>query len=255
MIDFLKKIKVYEASRENCFAFRRGTDVKDGYSLALGNMVSGFPFELEGVAFPNSECAYIAGLFSDGSAAHIDLQRRLTVCTNGLMAKRAIRKPNRHIARKDWEEFNVQWMLYVVWGKCVGNADFRRLLLSLPNDAVIIEDSTFQAGETATFWGTRNALEKSELNTRKKALTAEGLTKAEVKRRLDAFRLGDLSHKGQFVGCNVMGKILMLCRMALQEGSMPIIDYNLLRSKRINLLGKVLNFPCPNALTEEMVVV
>ena len=41
---------------------------------------------------------------------------------------------------------------------------------------------------------------------------------------------------------NIMGKILMICREALVNGCEPVIDYALLRSKHINLLGKELNF-------------
>lgn len=61
----LDRIEAYDASKLNCYAFRRGADSVEGHSLAVGNMVSGFPFTVEGVTFQNSECAYIAGMFSD----------------------------------------------------------------------------------------------------------------------------------------------------------------------------------------------
>ena len=61
----LDRVEAYDASVLNCYAFRRGTDMVDGLSLSLGNMVSGYPFEIEGVRFYKSECAYIAGMFSD----------------------------------------------------------------------------------------------------------------------------------------------------------------------------------------------
>ena len=47
----LDRVEKYDASVLNCYAFRRGTDMVDGLSLALGNMVSGFPFDLEGIIF------------------------------------------------------------------------------------------------------------------------------------------------------------------------------------------------------------
>ena len=235
-------VVAYDASALNCFAFRHGYDVKGGLSLALGNMVAGFPFSVEGVRFLNSECAYIAGIFSSGSDAHLELQRRLVECDNGFMAKKDIRQHNKALQRTDWEEFNVEWMLFVVWQKCMGNADFRKVLLALPHDAVIIEDSTFQAGQTATVWGTRNAELKTRLNALKKSLLAKGMTKAAVKREQDRRRLGEWSRVGVFEGMNIMGKILMICREALVNGCEPVIDYALLRSKHINLLGKELNF-------------
>ena len=244
--DFVRE-EAYNASSQICYAFCRGTDERNGIVLSLGNMVSGYPFMLDGVRFHNSECAYIAGAFSDGTEEHLALQERLAVCTNGFMAKKAIRKPNEALKRADWESFNVQWMLYVVWTKCLGNADFRKVLLSLPVDAVIIEDSTFQNGRTATVWGTKNAELKSRLNLLKKELKAKGMTKAAIKRELDVMRLGEWASIGEFRGKNIMGKILMACRDALRNGSEPLIDYALLSEKRINLLGRLLSFETAQA--------
>lgn len=239
---YLVREEVYDASSLSCFAFRHGYDVKDGVVLALGNMVSGYPFEIQGVRFHNSECAYIAGAYSDGSVRHQALQEELADCTNGFLAKKAIHKPNEAIKRADWEEFNMTWMLYVVWMKCLGNGDFRKLLLSLPSDAVIIEDSTFQVGRTATVWGTRNMDLKKRLNLYKKELKAQGFNKAVIKRMQDEKRLGEWSKIGRFVGKNVMGKILMLCRDALLNDCEPCIDYALLKSMHIDLLGNELSF-------------
>ena len=226
---YLVREEVYDASSLSCYAFRHGYDVKDGVVLGLGNIVSGYPFEIQCVQFHNSECAYIAGAYSDGSVRHQALQEELADCTNGFLAKKAIRKPNEAIKRGDWEEFNMTWMLYVVWMKCLGNGDFRKLLLSLPSDAVIIEDSTFQVGRTATVWGTRNMDLKKRLNLYKKGLKAQGFNKAAIKRMQDEKRLGEWSKIGRFVGKNVMGKILMLCRDALLNDCEPCIDYALLK--------------------------
>lgn len=237
-----ERIEVYGASVLNCFAFRRGTDVRSGITISLGNMVNGYPFAINGVQFANSECAYICGAFSDGTPQHLAIQQKLAACTNGYLAKKSIRRPYEGEKRTDWETFNIQWMFYVVWQKCIGNSDFRKLLLSLPHNAVIIEDSTFQNGRTATVWGTKNYELKKRLMQYKKELKAEGGKKAEIKRRLDAKRLGEWSHVGCFVGQNIMGKILMLCRDALLSGTEPAIDFGLLRSARINLLGQELSF-------------
>ncbi len=232
----------YDAAVLNCYAFRRGTDVRNGIVLSLGNMVSGYPFEIEGIHFHNSECAYIAGAFSYGTDAHIAIQRQLVVCNNGYAAKKTIRKPHDNEKRADWETFNVEWMKYVVWQKCLGNENFRRLLLSFPKDAVIIEDSTFQRGSTATVWGTRNDELKKRLNALHKELKAQGMCKAAIKREQDKMRLGEWATVGLFVGQNLMGKILMACKEALEYGSEPSIDYALLNGKRINILGKEVSF-------------
>lgn len=238
----LDRVEAYNASTLNCYAFRRGTDSVEGHSLAVGNMVSGFPFTVEGVKFQNSECAYIAGMFSDDTANHLELQEALQVETNGFMAKKKIRRFNEDKKRTDWEEFNVQWMLYCVWCKVVSNREFRDMLLAIPSGAVIIEDSTFQNGSTATVWGTKNATERRLVADYKKQLEADRHSKAAIKRACDKKRLGEWRKQGVFVGKNLMGKILMLCRDAVLCGTTPDIDLELLRSKRIYLFGKLLTF-------------
>lgn len=234
--------EAYDTSLIECCAFCRGTDVWRGIELSVGNMVSGYPFEIEGVRFHNSESAYIAAAFSLGTDEHLALQRELVDCRNGFLAKKGIRRPNTHLMRSDWEEFNVAWMQYVVWCKCVGNSDFARKLMSIPREVVIIENSTFQNGSTATFWGTRNDELKRLTLDFKRELRAKGLSKAAIKREADARRLGEWSTVGVFRGKNVMGKILMACREALLTGVPPIIDYDCLRAAHITLLGKPLSF-------------
>lgn len=237
------KTEYYDASKNDCYAFRNGTDVRNGKSLSLGNMVGGYPVKINGVEFSSSECAYIAGAFSDNSDIHNKLQSELTECKNGLMAKRQIRRPNETIKRSDWERFNVQWMFYVVWEKCKQNPSFCKLLEDLPRNAVIIEDSTFQAGTTATIWGCRNLLLKKKLNEIKYNLENSNIyTKAEIKRKLDDKRLNDLSRQGFFEGQNIMGKILMTCKYCIENNTVPNIDYSLLNEVNIYLLGKKLNF-------------
>ena len=183
-------------------------------------------FEIEGVRFNNSESAYIAAAFSLGTEEHLALQHKLVNNTNGLLAKRGIRRPNTHLMRNDWEDFNVSWMQYVVWCKCMGNSEFAQKLVSIPREAVIIEDSTFQGGGTATFWGTRNAEMKRKSLDLKRKLKAQGWGDTAIKRELDACRLGKWAKVGVYRGKNVMGKILMDCREALLTGVPPKIDYD-----------------------------
>lgn len=238
----LERVEAYDASVLDCYPFRHGTDVVCGRSLALGNMVSGFPLTINGVRFHNSEAAYIAGMFSDGSERHLALQEALAANTNGFMAKKALRRQNECWAREDFPTFCKEWMLYVVWQKCVTNKDFRRLLLAIPLSAVIIEDSTFQNGAHAALWGTKNKEQRRLTADYKKELAARGLGKGAVKEACNMMRLGGWRHRGVFEGQNVMGKILMICRNALHLGVAPRIDYELLRSKEIHMHGSTLTF-------------
>lgn len=248
---YLVREEAYDASPRNCYAFAKKTDVRDGISLNFGNMAGGFPLAIGGLTFNNSESAYIAGLFSDKSEKHQEIQKQLANNTNGLLAKREIRKQNEaKEIRSDFRTYNIEWMLYVVWCKCVQNPSFRELLLRLPKNAFIIEDCSMRKGPTATIWGCRNE-KLAELIGRKKAeLRRVGYgTKAEINSRLDELRLGELSGYGTFVGQNIMGKILMVCLQALRDGTPPAIDLELLQNAHIHILGEELPFtevpPCP----------
>lgn len=237
----LDRVETYDAQNLDCYPFRRGTDEIEGRSLAIGNMVSGFPFEIEGVVFQNSEAAYIAGMFSDGSEKHNALQEECRLNTNGFLSKKTIRRFNEDIKRPDWETYNIQWMLYVVWCKVATNKQFRDILMRIPMTATIIEDSTFQSGPTATIWGTRNQSLKQSSNDRRKVLS-QSMCKAAVNRQLDHERLTIWRKQGQFIGKNFMGKILMLCQNAVANNTVPPIDVELLKTKNIQFFGKVLTF-------------
>ncbi|WP_455094395.1 NADAR family protein [Prevotella koreensis] len=166
----------------------------------FGNMKTGFPFKILGKTFLNSESAYICGLTSD-----IDLQNELLKTNNGFIAKKFIRKPKEHLIRTDHNSYNVDWMLYVIWCKCTENKEFKELLLSVPNDKIIIEDSTSIKGLNAYFWGCKLIDNK-------------------------------------YIGHNIMGKILIYCRYCLMKGIMPQINFNLLNESYIMWFGKKLFF-------------
>lgn len=239
--------ETYDASKYLCYAFKKKGDLRKGVWIPFGNMNSGFPFDLCGEICQTSESAYICGLFSDNTPEHIAIQERLLPLTNGKLAKGDIRHHNKHLGRKDWNEFNVQWMMFVVWQKVIGNEDFRNLLMAVPDGATIIEDTTFQKkpkdNDTTQFWGARNQGRK-EFD----ALVDDYISKTRAfgnkaeKKKLKAASMNDFCDYGVFEGCNVMGKILTICRKCLADGTEPPIDYELLRSKHIHLLGRELTF-------------
>lgn len=228
----LTREEEYDGSKYLLYPFRGLVD-----NRLLGNMSGGFGFKMQGVDFLNSEAAYICGLFSNNTKEHIDLQKKLIAEKNGKLVKGDIRFHNQDKARKDWNEFNVQWMLYVAWQKVKGNKDFQNLLKAIPDGATIIEDVSFkhapkQRQDTNIFWGARNPDRKDFENKIKNIASAKD----------NQERVNDFVQYGIYKGCNVMGKILMICRKCLIEGTEPEIDYELLRSKDIYLLGKKINF-------------
>ena len=249
IIDNLTRWEEYDASKYLCYAFRKKDDErKDDDWVPFGNMNSGFEFDVQGVHFHNSESAYICGMFSDNIPEQQAIQQQLVEHTNGKTAKGDIRYHNEDKARKDWYDFNVPWMIYVVVQKVCGNKEFRDLLLSVPDEAIIIEDTTFQKvrkpNDTPVFWGARNQERGEYFKMVKKytELTKLSPVKAERNRYiLQSFN--NFTDYGVFKGSNVMGKILTLCRMCWKLRIEPPIDYGLLRAKNIYLLGKKLEFP------------
>ena len=236
----LDRIDTYDCSQVDVWAFRKADDERDGIINSLGNMAPGYGFEMDGQHFYGSEQAYICGLFSHNDPKHIEIQQALVDDHGGFHSKKKIRQDNKAYGRDDWETFNIEWMKYVVWQKVQGNEDFRKLLLSVPKDAYIVENSTHQTGPTASIWGAKN---KELEEARERAAKYQKLTSTERVTKKEEQNIGNtLNYIGQFQGKNLMGKILKLCQLALLEGKELDIDYGLLRSKNIYLLGKLLTF-------------
>ena len=244
----LGRTEMYDASKLSCWPFCRATDVRDGIPLSLGNLCKGYPFALNGHIFLTSEAAYLCGEFSDSSSKQ-SIQYSLMEEPNAFLAKKVIKRKNLKYVRQDWEEIRLQWMLYVVWQKCIGNSNFRNLLLSIPNDVVIIEDSTANHGATSSVWGAKNKELRKARRARKKKLCAEypNMKKKDLN-LLISKECAKITDVGYFIGQNNMGKILMLCKIALRNNTVPPIDYDLLREKKIYLFGELLTFDKEEAL-------
>lgn len=233
----------YDASKYLCYAFRRKEDLHKNDEIPFGNMNKGFPFSMNGIGFHTSESAYICGLFSDGTERHINIQQELIAEENGYDAKKSIRHKYEVLGRADWEEFNVEWMLYVVWSKVKGNTEFRKKLLSVPEGATIIEDVSFQpvrTKDTSAFWGCRNQKEKDFHSMVSRYISLMKLT-VNTEQLVNGY-LNDYCNAGLFIGNNTMGKILMIAKRCLHDGTEPDIDYDLLNRKNIYLLGQRLTF-------------
>jgi predicted NAD-dependent protein-ADP-ribosyltransferase YbiA (DUF1768 family) len=121
-------------------------------------MCNGFPFSINGVRFFNSETAYISGSHAQNTNDCIRIQNEISQMSNGFLAKRIYRnrpENTRHI-RNDWNEYNLQWMLIVVWQKCLHNRDFRLLMTRIPVDEHTVENTSGMHGSTSSFWGAIN---------------------------------------------------------------------------------------------------
>lgn len=245
-IDLLQ-FEHYDATKVALWDFRGSDDEREDMPNNLGNMCKGYEFNIEDVHFLNSEAAYICGLFSNNTKEHIDIQNELIAEPNGYATKKVIRRKYELLGRKDWAEFNVQWMQYVVWCKCKSNKAFSDLLRRIPSHFIIVENSTHhkpQKGkDTAAFWGARNVEleQKRDILERWAEMQSHGSKAKDVEQaKMQARNL--ISHFGTWEGVNCMGKILTICKHCLESGTEPSIDYDLLRKKQIHLLGRRLTF-------------
>lgn len=145
--------------------------------------------------------------------------------------------------REDFPTFRLQWMLFCVWQKCKGNRDFQRLLLSIPENVTLVENTTTDKWESAAIWGCKNQELHNKRTELKNALISQyqGLKKNEIDIvvNLETNKVNDV---GEWRGQNNIGKILMICRDCIANGTEPPIDYELLRNANIHILGKKLTF-------------
>ena len=236
--------EAYDATAQDVWSFKKVTDIIEGIEMRLSNMAGGFPFKAAGCDWGSSEVFYLAGEFSEGSEKHINIQKGLRTATSGYAAKRFIKAKYKDDVRPDFEEWRIQWMLYCVWAKCKGNADFRRKLRSLPKDKLLVEETTKDNGGTAEVWGCKNRELVDYRSNLTKGLEAKhtDLTKKNLEFVIN-LQTNAVRNIGTFTGQNNMGKILMICKYCVETGTEPAIDYDLLRSKHINILGQELQFP------------
>ena len=243
----LGRVEHINASHFNCLSFAKASDMANGINVRLSNMAGGYPFSFGGATWHDSETLYLCGEFSDASDKHLSVQKEMQRQTSGFAAKRFVKNKYKRFIRSDFSTFRIQWMLFVVWMKCKGNAAFANMLLQLPHDAIIIEDTTKQHGDTKEVWGCTNtelAIRRAEVKkeTIKQAKADyPNISKAALKRlvNIETYKVNGI---GTFVGQNNLGKILMICRDCLMQCVEPPINYALLESKDIHILGKRISF-------------
>lgn len=152
----LDRVEAYNPSQVTVWPFKHVDDIVDGVKLDLCNMTSCYPFEVEGVRWRSSEELYLAGEFSNNTTEHRSIQEELRAAKSPYAAKRFVKGKHRKEVREDFPEFRTQWLLWVVWQKCKGNIDFRRKLLSIPDDVILVEETTTDTGGSGQIWGCVN---------------------------------------------------------------------------------------------------
>lgn len=243
------KSEIIDATKVKIWSFFKAEDEKEynGQIIEnkLGNMVNNFPFKMNGIQMPSSEVAYILGRFSNNNLECKTAQKVLLGARNGMEAKKLIQNEYKKIIREDFDDFKVAWMFYCVWQKVLNNNDFKALLLSIPNNCLILENASTQNGQTADFWGSKSeeirnvyGIIEGYVN-----IAFPNKTKAEKDRIIMLERNKYINNNyGLFKGANVMGKILTVCKKCLETNTLPPIDYNLLKKKKIYIMGKLMQF-------------
>ncbi len=233
----LDREEAYDPQVLDCWAFSKRGVVKQGVELLLGNMLNGFPIVIESRTYPCSEFLYLCGQFSHNTPEHAKVREDLLSVGGGFGAKKMIKARNKHLIREDFNQFRTQWMLWVVWQKTVQNISFQELLLKIPGSGVIIEDSSMHNGQTASIWGCKNDILNGLREARAKEIGAQykDIMKDAPLKKLKNEEKMKIVDKGIFTGQNNMGKILMMCKRALEHDTVPPIDCDLLRGSAIYL--------------------
>ena len=239
----LNREEVYDPKIQNVWPFKHVDDIIEGVTLNLCNMTSCYPFEVNGITWRSSEELYLAGEFSNDTAEHRSIQEELRAAKSPYAAKRFVKRKHHKEVRSDFPEFRTQWMLWCVWQKCKGNIDFRRKLISIPDNVILVEETTTDTGGSGQIWGCSN---REIVEVRKQV--AKSLTEkhTELSKKNLAFLINvetnAIRNIGIFKGQNNIGKILMICRDCIKRGIEPDIDLNLIRSKNIYILDTLLTF-------------
>lgn len=129
-------------------------------------------------------------------------------------------------------------MLYLVWHKCLKYPDFGEMLLAIPDNVAIIENQNGFKKVKVGDWGCKNPEAKEAYDKRLAELKGSGKATGKMKEAATI----DTWSVGKWTGMNHCGKILMACRTALRNHTVPHIDFQELNDAKIYLFGKLLIF-------------
>ena len=239
---YLGREETYKVSPE-VWTYDLLKTVVNGIFLNFCNTAEEFPFDFNGHTYAESMRLFMCGEWSNNTEEHLRIQNAIIQKQSGWVCYRFITALNRRHIRRDFSAFQLQWMLFVTWQKCKGNADFRCLLQSIPQNITLVRDTTTNSLPNAIIWGCRNM----ERYYREKNIWKDYANRREIQdlnecKLLRDRELKSLKDVGEWKGQNNMGKILMICRDCLIEGTEPPIDYELLRQSNIYLFGELLTF-------------
>ena len=229
----------YRTELHRVWSFSRGSDVRDGITLDLGNMTNTFPVKLLGKEFKNTEALYQCAKFQKSDAAAA-VQELVANCNNGLRVKRQFikNKDYEQLQRSDMKENSerpawcFEWMKFIVSLKVQQNPQFAEVLKQIPVNSIIVENTPH---ETELVWGCWN----SELTTLRKQV--DKLMEGKSQKKIRAMQC-QINNVGTWRGQNLMGKCLTLAKLCIERGREMPIDIDLLNTAKISWFGRELQF-------------
>lgn len=136
----LTRQEEFNPSLQSLLTYSKPSSTCDGFpSGKLGNMAGGYPFNLLGTRWLGSEFLYLCGEWSQEGDRSVEIQNYVRQMKSGAWAWRCSKAKYKNEIRSDFPMFRHQWMLWCVWQKCKQNKDFARLLMSVPDDRIVVE--------------------------------------------------------------------------------------------------------------------
>lgn len=135
IIQYASSATVLEPTAAYPKGFPSGLLGNQASSKELSNIVS---FEAFGRTWKSVEYLYMIGRWSTADAANIPIQEDVLSATSGYQIKRYKQPKHKRFTRPDFLDWRHEWMLWLVWQKCLTSPGFRDLLLAT-GDATIVE--------------------------------------------------------------------------------------------------------------------
>lgn len=249
-----RKVHEYNTEKQECWSFNSKNDVRDGIKLQLGNMANGFGVNVLGIDFPNTEIPYQLAIFNNEKDS-IKLQEEIVDPSkgwlgNGLKMKRKFiyaQEYKRYLRDTEFENgkemWCFEWMKWITWEKVRQNKEFKNILLSIPKNAIIIEQAQKRpTKDRPSMWGAWNEELKKERNIIIRTAQIENGLKKGSKATQVQDVLYAVNNVGTWIGENSEGQILTMAKLALNEEINLPIDADMLNEAKINWFGKVLQF-------------
>lgn len=135
----LTREEAFNPAEWNLLTYSKPHDECQGIEIHLGNQAGDYPFRALDIDWRAVEYLYMCGRWSNNTEEHLEIQKDIMTAPSGYVVKRYKKPKHQKKMRQDFDTFKIQWMLWCIWQKCLGSEPFRKHLLSMPDDKIIVE--------------------------------------------------------------------------------------------------------------------